>query len=143
MSKSPSRTLSIIAPLLIYVSAAATLCGSIVLAAAMLLAAPPSASVATDGRAVAIPAKLVRAGDRAATQPAKTKAEIAPAPLVTPAAASIAPPASAEQKSVKQKRAAAPANKPIAYSRPQQQPRRALGYAAAPDLGPSFFDRGQ
>ena len=142
MSKSPSRTLSIIAPLLIYVSAIGTLCGSIALAAAMLLAAPP-ASLATDGKAAAMPAKLVRAGDRAAVQPAKTKAEIAPAPLVTPAAAKIASPASAQQKGVKQKRAAAPANKPIAYSRPQQQPGRTLGYAAAPDLGPSFFDRGQ
>jgi len=109
--------MSIFAPLLIYVSAIGTLCGSIILAGAMLLAAPPSASVATDGKAAAIPAKLVRGGDRAAVQPAKTKAEIAPVSLVTPAAASIAPPISAQQaqpKGGKQKRAAAPAKKPIA-----------------------------
>jgi hypothetical protein len=135
--------MSIFAPLLIYVSAMGTLCGSIVLAGAMLLAAPPSASVATDGKAAAIPAKLVRGGDRAAVQPAKTKAEIAPVSLVTPAAATIAPPASAQQKGVKQKHAAAPAKKPIAHSRPHQQPSRALGYAAAPDVPPSVFGRGQ
>ena len=138
--------MSIFAPLLIYVSAIGTLCGSIVLAGAMLLAAPPSASVATDGKAAAIPAKLVRGGDRAAVQPAKTKAEIAPVSLVAPAGASIAPPTStqqAQQKGVKQKHAAAPAKKPIAHSRPHQQPSRALGYAAAPDVPPSVFGRGQ
>jgi hypothetical protein len=135
--------MSIFAPLLIYVSAIGTLCGSIVLAGAMLLAAPPSASVATDGKAAAIPAKLVRGGDRAAVQPAKTKAEIAPVSLVTPAAATIAPPASTPQKGVKQKHAAAPAKKPIAHSRPLQQPSRALGYAAAPDVPLSAFGRSQ
>ena len=135
--------MSIIAPLLIYVSAIGTLCGSIALAAAMLLAAPPSASVATEGRAAPIPAKFVRAADRAAVQPAKPKAETAPIALVTPAAASIASPALAQPKGMKQKRAAAPAKKPIAQSRPPQQPAGALGYAAAPDFAPSFFTRGQ
>jgi hypothetical protein len=75
MARFPPRIASIFAPLLIYVSAIGTLCGSIVLAGAMLLAAPPSASVATDGRAAPISAKLVRAAERAAMQPAKIKAE--------------------------------------------------------------------
>jgi hypothetical protein len=136
--------MSILAPLLIYVSAVGTLCGSIALAAAMLLAAPPSASVATDGRAAPISAKLVRAAERAAMQPAKIKAETAPASLVTPAtAAPIASAPSAQQKGLKQKRAGAPAKKPIARARPHQPPARALGYAAAPDFPPSFFTRGQ
>lgn len=143
MARFPPRIASIFAPLLIYVSAVGTLCGSIALAAAMLLAAPPSASVATDGKAAAIPAKLVRAGDRGAVQPAKIKAEAAPISLVTPAAASIAPPASSQPKGVKQKRAAAPPQKPIAQSRPHQPPGRALGYAAAPDFPPSVSGRGQ
>jgi hypothetical protein len=137
------RTMSIFAPLLIYVSAIGTLCGSIALATAMLLAAPPSQSVATDGKAAPIPAKFVRAADRAALQAAKAKAETAPISLVTPAAASIAPSAPAQQKATKQKRVAAPAKKPVAQSRPSQPPARALGYAAAPDFAPSFFVRGQ
>jgi hypothetical protein len=142
MPRFSSQIMSIFAPLLIYASAVGTLCGSIVLAGAMLLAAPPSASVATDGKAAAVPAKLVRAGDRAAVPPARIKAEIAPAPLVTPAA-STASPAPGEQKSGKQQRAAAPAKKPIAHSRPHQQPGQALGYAAAPDVPPSVLGRGQ
>jgi hypothetical protein len=141
--------MSIFAPLLIYFSAIATLCGSIALAAAILLAAPPSESVAIEGKMAPIPAKFTRAADRKPVQPATTKAEAAPISLVTPAAASIAaplaPPVSAPQKGLQQKRAAAPRKKPaaIAQSRPHQLPARALGYAAAPDAASSFFPRGE
>jgi hypothetical protein len=139
------RTLSIFAPLLIYFSAIGTLCGSIALTGAMLLAAPPSASVATEGKAAPIPAKFVRAADRAAAQVAKSKAETPPTSLVTPAAASIAAPNAAQPKGMSQKRVAAPRKKPaaLAHSRPHQQPARALGYAAAPNFEPPFFARGQ
>ena len=137
----------IFAPLLIYVSAIGSLCGSIALAAAMLLAAPPSASVATDGKVAPIPAKFVRATDRGALQPAKTKAQISPLSLVTPAAASIAAPiasAPAQQKGLKQKRAAAHKKRAtMAQSRPHQPPTQVLGYAAAPKFESSFFTRGQ
>ena len=136
--------MAIFAPLLIYVSAIGTLCGSLVLAAAMFLAAPPNASGAIEGKAAPIPAKFVRAADRVAVQPAKPKAETVPTALVTPATASVAsPPASALSKGLKQKRAAAPAKTPIARSRPQQPPGTTLGYAAAPDVQPVFFARGQ
>ena len=104
--------MAIFAPLLIYVSAIGTLCGSLVLAAAMLLAAPPNASVAIEGKAAPTSAKFVRPGDRVAVQP--PKAETVPIAVVTPAAASAAPPALAQSKGLKQKRAAAPAKTPIA-----------------------------
>jgi hypothetical protein len=139
--------MSIFAPLLIYVSALATLCGSIVLAAAMLIAAP-NAPVATDGnKAAPIPGKLTRAANRSAVQSAKTGAETTAISLVTPAAASVAAPIaplpSAQQNGVDQKRPAASRKKPVAIarSRPPRQP--ALGYAATPDFEPPFFARGR